>query len=54
VARLFHLTRQLVKVTDDQNASTDRQNFQFREKIGGIQTYKNPSQFGLASMNYQE
>lgn len=30
------------KVTGDRNASVDRQNFQFRENIGGIQTYNNP------------
>ena len=30
------------KVTDDRNASVDRRNGQFRENLGGIQTYDNP------------
>ena len=30
------------KVTDDRNASQDRNNFQFRENLAGIQTYVNP------------
>jgi hypothetical protein len=30
------------QVTDDRNASTDRHNTQFREGLGGVQTYSNP------------
>ncbi|MFT3704387.1 MAG: hypothetical protein QM802_18610 [Agriterribacter sp.] len=30
------------EVTDDRNKSTDRQNYQFRENLGGINTYTNP------------
>lgn len=30
------------QVTDQRNASLDRQNFEFRENIGGVQTYVNP------------
>jgi hypothetical protein len=29
-------------ITDDRNASVDRRNQQFRENIGGVQTYVNP------------
>ncbi|TAE48948.1 MAG: hypothetical protein EAZ89_14705 [Bacteroidetes bacterium] len=30
------------QVTDERNASQDRNNFHFRENIGGVQTYTNP------------
>jgi hypothetical protein len=39
------------QVTDDRNASQDRQNFYRRENLGGVQTYTNP--FGGAAPQVQ-
>jgi len=36
------------QVTDDRNASTDRRNTEFRENLGGVQSYTNPFATGQA------
>ena len=36
------------QMTDDRNASTDRRNEEFREALGGVQTYTNPYGSGPA------